>query len=282
MTVRGRDGSRDTSKDPRALQRGAPTGEPRRRRGLSPWSQMSSALKETIIVAVMALALSFVVKTWLLQAFYIPSGSMEQTLRINDRVIVSKLTPGVFELRRGDIVVFSDPGNWLEHTPPTDRGVIIDELQNALTFIGLLPDPSDQHLIKRVIGLPGDHVVCCDAQHRLVVNGVSITEPYVMKGDLPSAKTFDITVPAGRLWVMGDHRSDSSDSRFHDDGTGRLGSIPISLVTGRAVALVWPLSHFTLLHTPTAVFAKVPAPGHAPAGLARLPAATEPAARVRD
>ncbi len=229
-------------------------------RVLSPWSHMSAAAKEFVVVVAMALGLSLIVKTWLLQAFYIPSGSMEDTLVLNDRVVVSKLTPGPFTLHRGDIVVFADPGNWLGVHTTTSRGPIVEAVQEALTFVGLLPDNSEDHLIKRVIGLPGDHVVCCDANKRLTVNGVSITETYVKAGNEPSATPFDITVPAGRVWVMGDHRSDSSDSRYHDPGgTGAQGSVPVSLITGRAVALVWPLNHLTGLGTPDDVFAKVPA-----------------------
>src|SRR6478672_679427 len=175
-----------------------------------------AGVKELVIVVVLAMALSFVVKTWLFQAFYIPSGSMENTLVKNDRVIVSKLTPGPFDLKRGDIVVFADPGGWLEPTPQQPHGEVATVIREGLTFIGLLPDNSENHLIKRVIGLPGDHVRCCDQGGRLTVNGVPVTEPYLMPGDAASESEFDITVPRGRVWVMGDHRSDSSDSRFHD------------------------------------------------------------------
>lgn len=244
----------------------SPSGEGQHPRRLSPWSHMSAAAKEFVVVVAMALGLSLIVKTWLLQAFYIPSGSMEDTLVLNDRVVVSKLTPGPFELHRGDIVVFADPGNWLGVHTTTSRGPVVEAVQEALTFVGLLPDNSEDHLIKRVIGLPGDHVVCCDATKRLTINGIPITETYVKSGNEPSATPFDITVPVGRVWVMGDHRSDSSDSRYHDPGgTGAQGSVPISLITGRAVALVWPLSHITGLGTPEVVFAKVPNPRSAAA-----------------
>ncbi len=227
-----------------------------------PLAALGAAVREFVVVVAMALALSFVVKTWLFQAFYIPSGSMEDTLLINDRVIVNKLVPGPVSLHRGDVVVFKDPGGWLPPAATVDRGPLLNGVQNGLTFVGLLPDASDDHLIKRVIGLPGDHVACCDAQHRLTVNGVSLSEPYIMPGDQPSSVDFDITVPAGRIWVMGDHRSDSEDSRFHDpkgDGTG--GSVPISDVTGRAVAVVWPLGHASWLSDYSSTFATVPAPG---------------------
>ena len=219
-------------------------------------------IKEILIIAVMAIALSFVVKTWLIQAFYIPSGSMENTLVKDDRVIVSKLTPGPFDLARGDVVVFKDPGNWLGAAPVVDEPGSGGSVHRALQFVGLLPDDSDDHLIKRVIGLPGDHVVCCDANGQLTINGVPITETYVKNGDLPSGgkAAFDITVPAGRVWVMGDHRSDSSDSRFHDDGTGATGSVPIEDITGRAVMIVWPIDHVRWLSVSDRIFSDVPSP----------------------
>lgn len=234
-----------------------------RRGGGGVGSMVKAATKEFVIVIGMALVLSFVVKTWLLQAFYIPSGSMEDTLVLNDRVIVSKLTPGAFELKRGDIVVFSDPGEWVEPLPKEPHGPVVTAVRQGLMFVGLLPNDSEDHLIKRVIGLPGDHVVCCDEGERLTVNGAPLVEPYIKPGDAPSSMDFDITVPQGSVWVMGDHRSDSSDSRFHDpSGTGKDGSVSESLIVGRAVALVWPLDHLTWLSNPKATFAKVPAPGH--------------------
>jgi signal peptidase I len=230
-----------------------------RRHGVG--AMLGAAGRELVIVVGMALVLSFVVKTWLLQAFYIPSGSMEDTLVLNDRVIVSKLTPGPFDLKRGDIVVFSDPGDWLDAVPQEEHGPAVTAIRNGLMFVGLLPDDSENHLIKRVIGLPGDHVVCCDEGERLTVNGAPLVEPYLKPGDAPSNQEFDIRVPEGSVWVMGDHRSDSSDSRFHDpSGTGADGSVPQSLVVGRAVALVWPLDHLAWLSNPRATFAKVPNP----------------------
>jgi signal peptidase I len=233
-----------------------------------------AAVREFAIVVGLALVLSFIVKTWLLQAFYIPSGSMEDTLVLNDRVIVSKLTPGPFALKRGDIIVFADPGGWLEPTPPQPHGRLSTVVRDGLTFIGLLPDNSENHLIKRVIGLPGDHVVCCDEGGRITINGAAIKEPYLKPGDSASDQDFDITVPAGRVWVMGDHRSNSADSRAHDapDNDGSKGSVDESLIVGRAVALVWPLDHFTILTNPSETFAKVPAPSSATQG--KAPATT--------
>ncbi|MFL6101628.1 MAG: signal peptidase I, partial [Actinomycetales bacterium] len=212
-------------------------------------------LRETALVVGIALVLSLLIKTFLVQAFYIPSGSMENTLLRGDKVIVSKLTPGPFDLKRGDIVVFKDPGGWLDPTVQQQRGKVSGAVHDALTFIGLLPNDADDHLIKRVIGLPGDHVVCCDTKGKITVNGVPITEPYLYPGNSPSDKDFSITVPAGKIWVMGDHREISRDSRFNDPGgTGKDGSVPIDLVVGRAVLIVWPLDRAGWLGVPNTTF----------------------------
>lgn len=222
--------------------------------------------RELLVILVMALVLSFVVKTWLIQAFFIPSGSMENTLLVGDRVIVSKLTPGPFDLARGDVVVFEDPGGWLPESPSVQRSGLGGRVHDGLVFVGLLPAESEDHLIKRVIGLPGDHVVCCSATGHLSVNGVEIDEGYVMPGDVPSSVPFDITVPQGHVWVMGDHRSDSEDSRFHDDpsGNGSDGSVPVADITGRAVSIVWPVNRFHWLSDHPETFSGVPAPTPSP------------------
>lgn len=243
---------------PSSAEAGPPP--PPRRHGIR------AALRETLIVVGMALLLSLIVKTWLLQAFYIPSASMEDTLVQGDRVIVSKLTPGPFALERGDIVVFEDPGDWLQGTVPPERSPVGNVVAKTLTFVGLLPSDEGNHLIKRVIGLPGDRVSCCDSQGRLTVNGTPIVEPYVKPGDEPSSLTFDVTVPAGKVWVMGDHRADSSDSRYHPlGGDGTEGSVPIDNIVGRAVAVVWPLRDITWLGQPSATFSDVPSAKPSPA-----------------
>lgn len=223
---------------------------------------LGAAVKEFAIVVGMALVLSFIVKTWLLQAFYIPSGSMENTLLVNDRVIVSKLTPGPLELKRGDIVVFADPGDWVDPPVAEKHGKVATIVRDAMMFVGLLPDDSENHLIKRVIGLPGDHVACCDQGGRLTVNGQPVVEPYLKPGVAPSDQDFDVVVPRGRVWVMGDNRSGSADSRAHlgPENDVRLGSVDERLIVGRAVALVWPLDHLTWLGNPSQTFKDVPAP----------------------
>ena len=209
-----------------------------------------------MVVVVIAMLLSFVIKTFLLQPFWIPSESMEPALVPGDRVVVSKLTPGPFDLHRGDVVVFEDPDNWLgDDGPAANPG----PAQKLLEFVGLYP-AGDNHLIKRVIGMPGDHVKCCDSAGRITINGAPITEPYLAAGTKPSLVRFDIRVPAGRIWVMGDNRGNSGDSRFHDDGSGATGSVPIKDVTGRADAVVWPLDRITWLGNYSATFAKVPSP----------------------
>ena len=217
-------------------------------------------VRESAIVIVLALFLSLIVKTWLMQAFYIPSGSMENTLLRGDRVIVNKLVPSPIDLKRGDVIVFEDPDQWLPPPVPTSRTPLGGALNTALTFVGLLPSDEGNHLIKRVIGLPGDHVVCCDSSTKLTVNGVPLTEPYLFPGDAPSLQPFDITVPAGRVWVMGDHRSNSEDSRPHDQGSGGAkGTVPESLIVGRAVTVVWPVPRWAWMSNPAETFAKVPA-----------------------
>jgi len=212
-------------------------------------------LREVAIVMVSALVISLVLKTFFIQPFYIPSISMETTLDVGDRIVVNKLAPGPFELERGDVVVFLDPGGWLEGEPVPD----LSPVEQALTWIGLLPENAGQHLVKRVIGLPGDHVVCCDDTGRLTVNGVAIDETYVIDGASPSDKPFDVVVPEGDLWVLGDNRPRSADSRYNTDKVEE-GFVPIDNVVGRVFVVIWPFDHATLMHRPDDVFAEVPDP----------------------
>ncbi len=221
-----------------------------------PRSTLASWLRETAIIVVSALLLSVLIKTFLVQSFFIPTGSMESTLEVDDRVLVSKLAPGPWDVHRGDIVVFKDPGGWLE--PEEDgpggwQGAVSD----ALTFVGLFPQDAGEHLIKRIIGLPGDTVECCDDQGRVIVNGVPIDEPYLNAGSRPSEIDFSVVVPEDSLWVMGDNRQNSRDSRYHQGEPGG-GAIPADNVVGVAFLTLWPLDRATVLRNPGNTFAQVP------------------------
>ena len=167
---------------------------------------------------------------------------MQTTLEINDRVAVNKIPFISKTIHRGDIVVFRDPDHWLSDPTPTKESAILAKLKESLVAVGVVPNPAKQHLVKRVIGVGGDHVVCCDNQKRITVNGKPLRENYIYKGDNPSDSNFDITVPAGKIWVMGDHRGASADSRFHQDDIN-LGMVPVSKVVGRVVAVIWPIKH---------------------------------------
>jgi signal peptidase I len=210
-------------------------------------SRKGSVLREFPILVVVALLVSLIIKTFFVQFFYIPSGSMENTLLIKDRVAVNKLPFLSHTIERGDIVVFHDPDHWLSDPTPSTEPYIIEKLRGGLIDVGILPNPAKQHLVKRVIGIAGDHVVCCDNNKRITVNGVPLTEPYIYKGDNPSDMNFDVTVPAGKLWVMGDHRGASADSRYHMDDVNK-GMVPVNLVVGRVVAIIWPASRATVIH----------------------------------
>ena len=211
-------------------------------------------LRESAIVVVSALVLSLIIKTFLAQAFYIPSVSMEPTLTVGDRLVVNKLAPQVMDLERGDVVVFLDPGGWLDTEPHE-----LNAAEQVLTWIGLLPEHADEHVIKRVIGTGGDHVTCCTDEGLISVNGEPITEPYVVPGAEPSERTFDVTVPENHLFVLGDNRPRSADSRYHAGSVGG-GFVPERNVVGRAFVITWPLDRIEWLSNPTDTFADVPDP----------------------
>jgi signal peptidase I len=197
--------------------------------------------KELPILLVVAIVVAVVVRAFVLQTFYIPSESMEHTLNINDRVLVNKLVYAFRDPQRGEIIVFEAPANWRSGA-------------------------EDEDFIKRVIGKPGDHIVCCDSNQRLMINGYALDEPYIYKDadgtpDLASEQPFDITVPAHRYWMMGDHRSHSSDSRErYIRSRDVVGStIPESAIVGRAFVVFWPLGRAGWLSVPEQ-FEKVPSP----------------------
>lgn len=188
---------------------------------------------ELPILVLVAVVVAFVVRTFLVQTFWIPSESMQNTLLVNDRVLVNKLIYDFREPHRGEVVVFEPPTEWNVGTGKDDY-------------------------IKRVIGIAGDRVVCCDSQGRITINGKPLSEDYLYPGDAPSEQPFDITVPPGRIFVMGDHRSASADSRVHlefNDGT-----VPVGRVVGRAFVVFWPLDRLASLSVPD-TFDQIPEPG---------------------
>ncbi len=234
----------------------AGAGSPRRRR----WIPHRS----TILVVVIVIALTALFKTFVIQWFEIPSGSMENTLKVGDGVAVTMYDAK--DLERGDVVVFTDPDNWLNVEDPTGlRGVIRD----TLVLIHLLPENTGHYLIKRVIGVAGDHVVA-DGRGSLTVNGAPLDETYLKIGTSPSEVAFDVVVPEGFVWVMGDNRSNSADSRYHQ-GDSHGGFVPIDDVAGVAKVVVWPISHWRGLGGGHEAFDDVPEPGRAPAPAAPAP-----------
>jgi signal peptidase I len=254
-------GSRSVVPEPVAQARSLPTRAERRKlaRRVKRRRRRSTA-REIPVLIIVALLIALVLKTFLVQAFVIPSGSMEQTIRIGDRVLVDKLTPWFgSKPARGDVVVFKDPGHWLqqETTSSADESpVVVKQIKEALTFIGLLPSNDEQDLIKRVIAVGGDTVKCCDKNGQVTVNGKALSEPYLFPGNPPSQLKFEVKVPAGRIFVMGDHRSNSADSRFHLTEAYH-GTVSEDDVVGRAVVIAWPFGHWRKLEEPP-TFASVP------------------------
>jgi signal peptidase I len=202
-----------------------------------------------------ALLLMVLVRGFLAQSFYVPSGSMEPAIAPGDRILVNKLVSGD-DLRRGDVVVFDGTDTFAvaERDPHEDDGPIGRALSGGASLLGI--DPGEQDFVKRVVGLPGDRVVCCDGQGRITVNGTALDERYLFPGDDPSDVTFDVTVPQGRLWLLGDHRGDSADSRAHLGDPGG-GAVRVDDVVGRASATYWPLTRLGLIDG-SATLASVP------------------------
>lgn len=212
---------------------------------------------DTLVTMVVALMIAVLVKTFLFQPFYIPSASMNPTLLQDDKILVSKLSPGVFDLHRGDVIVFEDPDDWIpgdatENPTPRVRVMML------LSLVGLAPDPSQDHLVKRLIGVSGDHVVCESRGADLEVNGVTLDEPYINPETPACQDAFDVTVPEGKVWVMGDNRYASADSAWHEVN-GENGFVDESDITGRAEVIFWPASNWARLADGRDAFADVPA-----------------------
>ena len=221
---------------------------------LGEWLWVQAREGGTVILY--ALVIAFLVKTFLLRGFYIPSGSMEQTLQVNDRVFINVAGSYFSEPKRGDVIVFKDSQGWIPSTQKSSS-----PLKDALSFAGILPDTSSNFLVKRVIGTPGD-VVESDGNGKIKVNGVEITEPYLYPGNPPSEVPFKVTVPAGKYFVMGDHRSNSADSRYHiSDGTAFISKDDVQ---GNVFVVAWPLNHFGLLQDQSSVFSSIPEPTSTP------------------
>jgi signal peptidase I len=208
-------------------------------------SRLLVVAREVAIVVAVALIASALLRAFVVQAFFVPSGSMLPTIKLNDRILVSRIGG----ISRGEVVVFEDPGNWIPaaEQPPPPSG-----LRKALEFVGVLPASGHEHLVKRVIGLPGDHVVCCSHNH-LVINGVEVDESsFIQPGHHRADNvSFDVVVPADRMFVLGDNRYVSGDSSRHLS-EGQQAFVPESLVTGRAFAIIWPQGDIGWLHIPGA------------------------------
>ncbi len=221
-------------------------------------------LRDVAVIIVIAIVASFLLKTFIVRSFYIPSASMEDTLQIDDRILVDEITPRFTGYHRGDVIVFSDPGGWLPAQPPAEQKPwIAQTVDTALTFIGLSTADSDDHLVKRIIGLPGDHVKCCNALGQISINGTPIDESAYVKlqpGEAaPQPVPFDVVVPANSLWVLGDNRDESRDSRYNQNDPGK-GYVPMDDVVGRAFLITWPFNRFGLISSHPTVFAGVPEP----------------------
>jgi signal peptidase I len=242
VTDPGRDGSPAQEPSHSSFSSRAGAHKARAQRTHLPlWQEMG-------ILLVVALLLAVVIKALFMQAFYIPSGSMNDTLVFNDRILVQKVSYwGGGEPRRGDIVVFSDPGGWLDDGQGPRPGNVVSQ---GLELVGLFP--TGGHLVKRVIAVGGDNVRCCDKQGRVRVNGTPLQErAYLAPGTRPSLTTFEQEVPEGYLWVMGDNRAESADSRVHLGDPGG-GFVPADNVVGKVFAVVWPLGNIKLVDRPQA------------------------------
>lgn len=193
--------------------------------------------RELITVVGTALILSILIRTFLLQAFYVPSASMQDTLQENDRIIVSKISTRFSGIDRSNVIVFHDPGGWLGEGFPNPYDTPVGRVLQA---IGIVPSNSGNDLVKRVIGVANDKIECCDLQGRITVNGVGVDEAYIRDGVTSDQVTFSVLVPEGNVFVMGDNRGNSEDSRFHLDKNN--GMVPVEEIIGRVAMRIWPIN----------------------------------------
>lgn len=201
----------------------------------------SQTVRQAALLVICTLALSLFFKTFVVQLFTVPSGSMEPTLNVGDKIAVTRILTRTGTPHRGDIIVFRDPGGWLSQSRRHKASLA----RSALEFVGMIPYHSDQHLVKRVVGEAGD-VVQCRGSNTLYVNGTPVSEPFIAPGSRPCTGEFTVSVPARSVWVMGDNRDNSADSRFHVDDP-RRGCVPLNLVVGRVVLKAWPPTHWGVL-----------------------------------
>lgn len=221
---------------------------------------MKLFIRDIVLIFVAAIIISVGIKAFLIRSFYIPSGSMMNTLQVDDRIIVNELVPKLVPVQHGDVVVFKDPGGWLPSSPAVKQNSFVAGVDWLLSVVGLSAPDSNDHLIKRVIGLPGDKVACCNAFGQMTVNGIPLDEKAYLKLDggitKVSGNDFSVTVPKDSLWVMGDNRYNSEDSRFHPN-TPTKGFVPMDDVVGRAFLISWPSSHWSWLDNYSSVFGGV-------------------------
>ncbi|MEJ7628586.1 MAG: signal peptidase I [Nocardioidaceae bacterium] len=220
-----------------------------------PGRRLFRGAREIVVIVAIALVASALMRAFVVQAFYVPTGSMLPAIQLHDKILVSRIGG----IHRGEVVVFRDPGGWIA---PDEKSGAPGPLRAGLEFVGVLPQSSDDHLVKRVVGLPGDHVVCCSTAGLLRINGKPIEESsYLFQGgEAADNLVFDVVVPARHIFVLGDNRYHSGDSSRHLPSQDAF--VPESLVTGRAMAVIWPPSHAHILHIPDA-FSDIP-PGQTP------------------
>lgn len=229
-----------------------------------PWRAFLFFLRDVVVIFAIAIVVSFLVKTFLVRSFFIPSSSMEETLQIDDRIIVNELVPRLVSLEHGDVVVFRDPGGWVRAAPQIELTPLQAGIDWTLSLFGLAAPDSDEHLVKRVIGLPGDTVACCTVDGKVTINDVPIDEPYI---SIPQGQTrasaidFKKFVEPGTIFVMGDNRYNSQDSRYNTDLPGG-GLVPIDKLVGRAFVISWPMENWEWLSNYPETFKDVPAGGY--------------------